>query len=275
MARERRATEERLRRLGQVYLDELLDYDDYRRQKRQLEEKLGSLIVPGIEAAQAAGNLLENLPALWEAADLGERRKILMTMLAAVYVETVEERAVVALQPKPAFQALFQLATTREGSGVVLLPGVFGPQVEPQQDGHSQDPQPSHVGRQDHRVLPVESVGQPQAGSSAELEEGQRTHVSHRPGSPHLHHLGHEPQRGQQRRQAPHQGPPQGVGQASSDENSPQAAHLEAEISPAVASDDSLPCFWWRRGRLHLHRNTATNGWWSARELVLVEMRAG
>ena len=129
VARERRATEERLRRLGQVYLDELLDYDEYRRQKRQLEEKLGSLIVPGIEAAQQAGKLLEHLPQLWDAADLGERRKILMTMLAAVYVETVQERAVVALQPKPAFQALFQLATTRDGSGVVLYPEHENPPI--------------------------------------------------------------------------------------------------------------------------------------------------
>lgn len=43
-------------------------------------------------------------------------------MLDAVYVETVDERSVVALKPKPAFQALFQLATTREGSGVTLFP---------------------------------------------------------------------------------------------------------------------------------------------------------
>ncbi|MFQ6029037.1 MAG: recombinase family protein [Dehalococcoidia bacterium] len=120
--RERKATEQRLKRLGQVYLDELMDYEEYRRQKRQLEEKLGSLVVPGIEAAQEAGKLLETLPQLWEEADLGERRQILMTMLEAVYVETVDERSVVALQPKPAFQALFQLATTREGSGVVLYP---------------------------------------------------------------------------------------------------------------------------------------------------------
>ncbi len=41
-------------------------------------------------------------------------------MLDAVYVDTVEEKAVVALRPRPAFQALFQIATTREGSGVVL-----------------------------------------------------------------------------------------------------------------------------------------------------------
>ena len=41
-------------------------------------------------------------------------------MLEAVYVDTVEERAIVALKPKPAFRALFQIAATREGSGVVL-----------------------------------------------------------------------------------------------------------------------------------------------------------
>ncbi len=38
-------------------------------------------------------------------------------MLEAVYFDTVEERAIVALKPKPAFRALFQIATTREGSG--------------------------------------------------------------------------------------------------------------------------------------------------------------
>ncbi|MFQ6026761.1 MAG: hypothetical protein ACE5Q6_04505 [Dehalococcoidia bacterium] len=82
----------------------------------------GVPVLPGIEEAQEAGKLLESLPELWGAADMGERRKILMTMLEAVYVETVEERAIVALKPKPAFQALFQVATTREGSVVVLFP---------------------------------------------------------------------------------------------------------------------------------------------------------
>jgi site-specific DNA recombinase len=118
--RQRRETEQRLRRLGQVYLDGLKPYEDYRREKRQLEEKLQMLIVPSIDAAQQAGQLLENLPALWEAADLGERHKILLTMLDAVYVDTAEDKAIVAIRPKPAFQALFQVATTKEGSGVVL-----------------------------------------------------------------------------------------------------------------------------------------------------------
>jgi hypothetical protein len=40
-----------------------------------------------------------------------------MTMLDAVYVDTVEEKAIVALKPKPEFQSLFQIATTKEGKG--------------------------------------------------------------------------------------------------------------------------------------------------------------
>jgi hypothetical protein len=117
---EKKEVEQRLKRLGQVYLDGLMEYEDYKRQKRQLEEKLGDLVVPGVEAAQEAGKLLENLPQLWAEADLGERRKILLAMLDAVYVDTVEEKAIVAIRPKPAFQALFQIATTKEESGVVL-----------------------------------------------------------------------------------------------------------------------------------------------------------
>ena len=43
-----------------------------------------------------------------------------MTMLDAVYVDPVEEKSVVAIQPKPAFRPLFEIATTRKGSDVVL-----------------------------------------------------------------------------------------------------------------------------------------------------------
>ncbi|MFQ6026165.1 MAG: recombinase family protein [Dehalococcoidia bacterium] len=153
--RERRATKQRLKRLGQVYLDELMDYEEYRRQKRQLEEKLGSLVVPGIEAAQEAGKLLENLSSLWGAAELGERRKILMTMLEAVYVETVDERSMVALKPKPAFQALFQIATTKADSGVILFPDN---QKAPTFGGSSDENTPCLWWRRGRVELPVQKA---------------------------------------------------------------------------------------------------------------------
>ncbi len=118
--RERKGTAQRLKRLGQVYLDDLMTPEEYRRQKRLLEDRIQALVVPGVDAVEEAGKLLECLPELWEEADLTERRKILVTMLDGISVDTVEEKAVVALRPKPAFQALFHRATTREGSGVVL-----------------------------------------------------------------------------------------------------------------------------------------------------------
>ena len=39
-------------------------------------------------------------------------------MLEFVYVVRKDAKAIVAIQPKPAFRAVFQVATIREGSGV-------------------------------------------------------------------------------------------------------------------------------------------------------------
>ena len=108
-------------RLAEVYLDGLKTREDYHREKRALEEQLASLTVPGIDDAARAGKLLKDLPTLWQEADITERRRILMAMLDAVYMDTVEEKAMVAIRAKPAFIPLFQVATTREGSGVVLM----------------------------------------------------------------------------------------------------------------------------------------------------------
>ena len=36
-------------------------------------------------------------------------------------MDTVEEKAIVAMRPKPAFRPLFEITTTREGSDVVLI----------------------------------------------------------------------------------------------------------------------------------------------------------
>ena len=126
-------TQQRLKRLGQVYLDGLVQIDEYRRQKRILEDKLSGLIVPGVDTAMEAGKLLEDLPKLWQEANMGERRKILTAMLDAVYVDTKEEKPVVAIRPKPAFRPVFEIATTREGSSVSLItttpPNFFSPEA--------------------------------------------------------------------------------------------------------------------------------------------------
>ena len=55
--------------------------------------------MPEVSAAEEAGRLLSDLPALW--------RELLVGMLDAVYVETKEFKQVVAIQPKPAFTPVF------------------------------------------------------------------------------------------------------------------------------------------------------------------------
>ena len=86
-----------------------------------------------MDAAREAGKLLEDLPGLWEQANMGERRQILLTMLDAVYVDARNEKAIIAIRPKPAFKALFEIATTRKGSGIVLItttpPDFFSPEA--------------------------------------------------------------------------------------------------------------------------------------------------
>ncbi len=89
-------------------------------------------MVPGVDSAKEAGKLLEDLPALWEAATLAEQKKLLRTMLDAVYVDTVDEKAIVAIRPKPAFRPLLEIATTRAGSGVVLINQTPQTQDEPE-----------------------------------------------------------------------------------------------------------------------------------------------
>ena len=118
---DRAKVQEKLRRMARAYMDGLFPDDEYHRQKRLLEMELESLVVPEANAAEEAGKLVQDLPRLWAGANLVERRKLLLAMLDAVYVDARGPKRIVALKPKPAFRPVFQVATTREGSGVELL----------------------------------------------------------------------------------------------------------------------------------------------------------
>ena len=68
-----------------------------------------------------AGKLLEDLPTLWEEADLTGRRRLLSSLLGAVYADMAEEKSTMANQPNPAFRPLSEVPSTREASNVVLI----------------------------------------------------------------------------------------------------------------------------------------------------------
>ena len=48
-------------------------------------------------------------------------------MLDAVYVDTLEEKAIVGIQPKPAFLPLFEVAAAGEDRDVALFSSTFEP----------------------------------------------------------------------------------------------------------------------------------------------------
>ena len=96
---QRKLVSEKLNRLAHAYVDGHYPEDQYRQGKRRLELELESLVVPEVSAAEEAGRLLSDLPALWQEANLEERRELLVGMLDAVYVDTKEFKQVVAIQP--------------------------------------------------------------------------------------------------------------------------------------------------------------------------------
>ena len=130
---ERVRVTERLRRLGRAYVDGLFSENDYRGQKQTLEMELESLVVPEVDAAAEAGDLLKQLPDLWEAASLDERHELVVRMLDGVYVDLKDARSIVGIKPKPPFRDVFRIATAREGSGISFLtdqPPAFRPGAE-------------------------------------------------------------------------------------------------------------------------------------------------
>ncbi len=117
----RQKTREKLRRLGKAYVGGLYDDLEFQRQKALLEQELESLVVPEADAAEEAGKLIEQLPQLWSEATPQERRKLLLSMLDAVYVDAKEERRIVALKVKAPFKPIFEVATMRGRSGIYLV----------------------------------------------------------------------------------------------------------------------------------------------------------
>ena len=128
---ERDRVSDRLRRLGTAYVDGLFPEPEYRRQKRDLESQLESLVIPEVDSAEEAGRLVQNLPDLWAAANLVERHDLVVSMLDAVYFDLSDSKSIIAIKPKPPFRPVFEVATAREGSGVTLLQNEKLPAVGP------------------------------------------------------------------------------------------------------------------------------------------------
>jgi len=141
--KEREATKEKIRRMAKAYVDGVFPDGEYNRQKRLLEMELESLVVPAANAAEEAGKLILNLKELWAEANVDERRKLLLSMLDAVYFDTKATKSIVGVRPKPPFKPIFQVAAAREGSGIRIVNEPFaGSSVFLVEAGESRTPRP-------------------------------------------------------------------------------------------------------------------------------------
>ena len=106
IASERKSAEARLTRLGRAYVDGLIGERAYQSEKRQLKERISSLVVPEVDLAVEAGALLDQVQDLWAEATLGERHELLSGMIDAVFID-LRSRQVVGLRPKAPFLQVF------------------------------------------------------------------------------------------------------------------------------------------------------------------------
>ena len=118
--KKRQSVNEKLRRMAKAYIDGVFSDEEYRRQKKLLEMEMETLVVPEASAAEQAGKLILDLSRLWSEANLEERRKLLLTMLDAVYIDA-KNNLIVAIRPKPPFRPVFQVAASREGTGIRIV----------------------------------------------------------------------------------------------------------------------------------------------------------
>jgi len=139
----------KLRRMAKAYIDGLIPEEEYNRQRKLYELELESLIVPEANAAEEAGKLIQDLPRLWTKANPEEQRRLLLTMLDAVYIDTKKTKSVIAVKPKPPFRPVFQVAAQREDSVIQIINGLEesspGPSVFLVEAGESRTPRPKEA----------------------------------------------------------------------------------------------------------------------------------
>jgi site-specific DNA recombinase len=114
----KQTAQEKLRRLAKTYNDLMIPDEEYHHKKRLLELELESLIIPEINATQEAGKLIINLPQLWASANGEEKRRLVLSVLDAVYADAMKRKTIVAIKPKPPFIPIFRGAVSKKESDI-------------------------------------------------------------------------------------------------------------------------------------------------------------
>lgn len=127
VARERARLKGQLDRLKRLFVLGDLEEAEYRLERDRLRAQLDALTPPVMPDLKKAAELLQDFRAIWGAATPRERKQIVHTLLEAVYLDA-EQGPVVAIQPRPEYEALFRLAGGQEPGG---FPGPSMSHTEP------------------------------------------------------------------------------------------------------------------------------------------------
>jgi len=118
-----------LDRLKRLFLLGDLAEREYVAKRDRLRNQLAALVPPALPDLERAAMLLRDFGKLWDAATPPERKQILQTLLAAVYLD-VARGPVVAVEPRAQFTALFAMMRPGVDSGIgpagditILSPG--------------------------------------------------------------------------------------------------------------------------------------------------------
>jgi site-specific DNA recombinase len=98
----------------------MIPYEEYHHKKWLLELELESLIIPEVNATWEARKLITNLPQLWASANGEEKRRLVLSVLDAVYVDAKKTKSIIAIKPKPAFVPIFQVAVSKQESNICI-----------------------------------------------------------------------------------------------------------------------------------------------------------
>ncbi|MDW8069079.1 MAG: recombinase family protein [Anaerolineae bacterium] len=118
---ERERIEGQLERLKRLFILGDIGEAEYRLERDRLKVQLEALDPPRMPDLAKAAELLEDFGRIWDAATPEERRQIVRTLLAKVYLDA-DRGPVVAIEPKPEYEALFRLAEQN-----IMSPGDLRP----------------------------------------------------------------------------------------------------------------------------------------------------
>ena len=108
----------RLERARHLYVVGDMPWDGYTKIKYETNGLLASAYIPEFDDAVEAGKILSDFRDLWQCASVGQRNRMLRTMLHAVYVDP-ERKQLIGLAPKDAFYA--PVLAMAEGDDVAVV----------------------------------------------------------------------------------------------------------------------------------------------------------